>query len=80
MIIPKFQLPILGLEIGYLDSLVNLITRQTGRRLQDPSVGQGERLPNGFKGDFFFKSANQKQELPVVAMFVNGMGQHEQTL
>jgi hypothetical protein len=26
VIIPKFQLPILGLEIGYLDSLVNLIT------------------------------------------------------
>jgi hypothetical protein len=23
----------------------------------------------------FFKSANQKQELPVVAMFVNGSGQ-----
>jgi hypothetical protein len=26
----------------------------------------------------FFKSANQKQELPVVAMFVNGSGQDEQ--
>jgi hypothetical protein len=26
----------------------------------------------------FFKSANQKQELPVVAMFVNGLGQDEQ--
>ena len=29
---------------------------------------------------FFFKSANQKQELPMVAMFVNGLGQHEQSL
>ena len=28
----------------------------------------------------FFKSANQKQELPVVAMFVNGSGQYEQSL
>ena len=28
----------------------------------------------------FFKSANQKQELPVVAMFVNGSGQNEQSL
>jgi hypothetical protein len=35
--------------------------------------------PSGFRGDFF-KSANQKQELPVVAMFVNGSGQNEQTL
>jgi hypothetical protein len=26
------------------------------------------------------KSANQKQELPVVAMFVNGSGQNEQSL
>jgi hypothetical protein len=26
------------------------------------------------------KSANQKQELPVVAMFVNGSGRNEQTL
>ena len=29
---------------------------------------------------FFFKSANQKQELPVVAMFVNGSGQDVQPL
>jgi hypothetical protein len=29
---------------------------------------------------FFFKSANQKQELPMVAMFVNGLGQNEQSL
>jgi hypothetical protein len=27
--------------------------------------------PSGFREDFFFKSANQKQELPMVAMFVN---------
>jgi hypothetical protein len=30
--------------------------------------------PSGFRGEDFFKSANQKQELPVVAMFVNGSG------
>ena len=29
---------------------------------------------------FFFKSANQKQELPVAAMFVNGSGQNVQSL
>ena len=26
--------------------------------------------PSGFRGEEFFKSANQKQESPVVAMFV----------
>ena len=29
---------------------------------------------------FFFKSTNQKQELPVVAMFVNRLAQNEQSL
>jgi hypothetical protein len=28
--------------------------------------------PSGFRGEDFFKSANQKQELPVVAMFGDG--------
>jgi hypothetical protein len=36
--------------------------------------------PSGFRGEDFFKSANQKQELPVTAMFVNGSGQNEQSL
>jgi hypothetical protein len=36
--------------------------------------------PSGFEGEDFFKSANQKQELPVVAMFVNRLGQNEQSL
>ena len=27
--------------------------------------------PGGFRGEDFFKSADQKQEFPVVAMFVN---------
>jgi hypothetical protein len=36
--------------------------------------------PNGFSGEEFKKSANQKQELPVVAMFVNGSGQNEQSI
>jgi hypothetical protein len=33
--------------------------------------------PSGFREDFFFKSANQKQEVPVAAMFVNGLGRNE---
>jgi hypothetical protein len=36
--------------------------------------------PCGFRGEEFLKSANQKQELPVVAMFDNGSGQNEQPL
>jgi hypothetical protein len=36
--------------------------------------------PSGFRGEDFFKSANQKQELPMVAMFVYGSRQNEQSL
>jgi hypothetical protein len=36
--------------------------------------------PSGFRGEEFLKSANQKQESPVVAMFVNGAGRNEQSL
>jgi hypothetical protein len=35
---------------------------------------------SGFRGEDFFKSANQKQDLLVVAMFVNGSGRNEQSL
>jgi hypothetical protein len=36
--------------------------------------------PSGFRGEDFFKLANQKQVLPMAAMFVNGSGQNEQSL
>ena len=35
---------------------------------------------SGFRGEDFFKSAYQKQELTVAAMFVNGSGRNEQSL
>jgi hypothetical protein len=35
---------------------------------------------SGFRGEEFKKSVNQKQESPVVAMFVNGSGRNEQSL
>jgi hypothetical protein len=35
---------------------------------------------NGFREEDFKKSANQKQELPMAAMFVDGSGQNEQSL
>ena len=36
--------------------------------------------PNGFREEEFLKSANQKQESPVAAMFVNGSGRNEHSL
>jgi hypothetical protein len=36
--------------------------------------------PNSLRGEEFLKSANQKQESPVAAMFVNGSGRNEQSL
>jgi hypothetical protein len=36
--------------------------------------------PSGFRGENFLKSANQKQKLPMVAMFVYGLELNEQTL
>ena len=36
--------------------------------------------PSGFRREEFFKSANQKQASPVVAMFVNGSGRNEHSL
>jgi hypothetical protein len=36
--------------------------------------------PSGFRGEDFKKSANQKQELPIAAMFLDGSGQNEQSL
>jgi hypothetical protein len=36
--------------------------------------------PGGFRGEDFLKSADQKQEFPVVAMFVTGSGRNEQSL
>ena len=35
--------------------------------------------PSGFRGEEILKSANQKQESPVAAMFVNGSQQNEQS-
>ena len=36
--------------------------------------------PGGFRGEEFKKSANLKQESPVVAMFVNGSRRNEHSL
>jgi hypothetical protein len=36
--------------------------------------------PSGFRGEDFLKLANQKQELPMVVMLVNGSELNEQSL
>jgi hypothetical protein len=36
--------------------------------------------PSGYRREEFLKSANQKQESPVVALFANGSGRNEQSL
>jgi hypothetical protein len=36
--------------------------------------------PSGYRREELLKSANQKQESPVVAMFVNVLGRNEQSL
>jgi hypothetical protein len=46
----------------------------------DASYKVSVHLAKRFQRRRFFKSANRKQELPVVAMFVNGSGQNEQSL
>jgi hypothetical protein len=47
----------------------------------DPKLSRKQIIwPSGFRGEEFKKSANQKQESPVVAMFVNVSGQNEQSL
>jgi hypothetical protein len=46
----------------------------------DASYQVSVHLAKRFQRKIFFKSANQKQELPVAAMFVNGSGRNEQSL
>jgi hypothetical protein len=46
----------------------------------DASYPVSVHLAMRFQRRRFKKTANQKQELPVAAMFVNGSGQNEQSL
>ena len=46
----------------------------------DASYQVSDHLTKRFQRSSFFKSTNQKQELPVAAMFVNGSGRNEQFL
>ena len=52
-------------------------------RYRGPSIDASYQvlvhLAKRFRREDFKKSAKQKQELPVAAMFVNGSGQNEQS-
>jgi hypothetical protein len=47
---------------------------------KDASYQVSVNLAKRFRGEDFFKSANQKQELPMAAMFDNGSEQNEHYL
>ena len=40
----------------------------------------GSSWPCSFRGEDFLALVNQKQELPLAAIFVGGMGRNEETL
>ena len=46
----------------------------------DASYQVSDHLAKRFQRRRILKSANQKQESPLVAMFVNGSGRNEQSL
>ena len=46
----------------------------------DASYQVSVHLAKRFRGEDFFKSANQKQELSMVAMFINGWDLNAQPL
>ena len=46
----------------------------------DASYQVSVHLAKRFRGEDLKKSANQKQKLPMVAMFVNGSERNEQSL
>ena len=66
-----------SIDASYQVSVVAMFVNRSGRNEQ-ASYRTFHRFrfiwPSGFRGKDFFKSANQKQELPMVAMFVNESG------
>ena len=72
----KQELPVAAMFVNGSEQNEQSLQR-TFHRCFLPSIGSF--WPSGFREDFK-KSANQKQELHVTAMFVNGSGQNEQFL
>ena len=73
----KQELPVAAMSINGSELNQQSLLR-TFHRCFLPSFGSFGQAVSEEK--IFFKSANQKQELPMAAMFVNGSGQNEQSL
>ena len=58
----------------------NKISKRYRETSIDASYQVAVHLAKRFRRRIFFRSANQKQQLPLVAMFVNGSGQNERSL
>jgi hypothetical protein len=68
---PRFVLPLFTVALVYCTFSLSLYQMVTKFQFIWPS---------SFRGEDFKKSANQKQELPVAAMYVNRLEQNEQSL
>jgi hypothetical protein len=66
-----------GLPYQRMKEPINLYRRPAIDAAYRVSVHLAKRFQ---RRRFFFKSANQKQELPMTAILVNGSGQNEQSL
>jgi hypothetical protein len=66
----KQESPVVAMFVTHRDGMSNLY--------RGPSIDASYQVriiwPSGFRGKDVYKSTNQKQELPVAAMFVNGSG------
>ena len=73
----KQELPVAAMFVNRSDKISNLYRRPSIDASYQVSVHLAKRFQ---RRRFLKKSANQKQELPVAAMYVNGSGQNVQSL
>ena len=72
----KQELPVVAMFVSE-SGLYEQIVYRTFNKWFLPSFGS---FGQAVSKEIFYKLTNQKQELPMVAMFVNGSGQNEQSI